>query len=881
MALLERGALLAALDRLHADAGAGSGSLALLAGEAGVGKTSLARAFCDQREAGTRVLWGSCDALRTPRPLGPLYDIARQAGGELAAAMAGSGTPQHERFTAFLDTLVSPLRPVVAVIEDVHWADEASLDLLVYLARRVAGSNAVVIVTYRDDEAGPDHPLRTVLGHLGGSGAVHRLPLRRLSSAATAKLAAPHGADPDRVYRVTGGNPFFVTELLATAGDTIPETVRDAVLARAARLSAPARAVLEAVAVVPDRAEIELVRAVTGDPDPAPLEECAYAGMLHFAGRSVRFRHELARLAVENSISAARSGDLHAGVLAHLAGQPGADLARLAYHADQAGDRDAVLAHAPAAAVQAARLGAHRQAAAHYQRALRHAGALPPAERAELLERYAEECVVADQASTAIDATGQALACWQELGEVERAATVMARRAMLLCLAARNREADELVRQAIAQLAGRPPSEALAAAYATMANVRMLNDDNAVAAEVGLRAVSLAEQYGNPHVLTRALNAVGSASWFGDPDRAEAMMVRCISVARDAGSDRMVSAAMVNMGSRAAVARRYQAADRWLQETIGYCEPRDLDSHRVYALAWLARCHFEQGRWPQAEEAAAAAIGQTVAPEPAARIVALTVQGRLRTRRGEPDADLPLDTAWQLADRTDELQRRWPVIAGRAEAAWLAGTLAKIAPLLAETLAVATRRGHPWAAGELAFWLWRAGSPDPAPSPAAEPYARQIAGDWRGAAAAWEALGCPYEAAVARADSDDPDDLLAALAEFHRLGARPAADRLIRQLRGLGVRRLPRRPQRTTSDNPGGLTDRQLQVLSLLTAGLSNGDIAIRLHISPRTADHHVSAILSKLGAGSRHDAARTARRWGISPNGRSAADPGTTRPTG
>lgn len=868
MALLERGALLAALGQLRAGAATGGGSMALLAGEAGIGKTSLARAFCDRQDGNIRVLWGACDALQTPRPLGPLYDIARHAGGDLAAAMAGSDPPRHERFTAFLDTLVSPVQPVVAVIEDVHWADEATQDLLVFIARRVASTHAVVIVTYRDDEVGPDHPLRTVLGHLAGLGTVHRLPLARLSPAATAELAAAHGADPDRVYRVTGGNPFFVTELLAAAEDTVPETIRDAVLARTARLSAPARAALEAVAVVPDQAEIALVRAVTGSPDPAPLEECAHAGVLHFAGRSVRFRHELARLAVEQGISAARAGDLHAGVLAHLTARPGTDVARLAYHADQAGDRDAVLVHAPAAAVQAARLGAHRQAAAHYQRALGYAAALSPAEHAELLERYAEECVVADQASAAIDATVRALARWQELGEVERAAAVMARRAMFLCLAARHREADELVRQAIARLAGRPPSQALAAAYATMANVRMLDDDNAAAARVGMRAVRLAERYGDPHVLTRALNAVGSASWFTDPDRAEAMMGRCIAVARRAGSDRMVSAAMVNMGSRAAVARRYPAADRWLQETIDYCAPRDLDSHRVYALAWLARCHFEQGRWPQAEAAAADAIGQAVAPEPAARIVALTVQGRLRTRRGEPGADLPLDAAWQLADRTDELQRRWPVVAGRAEAAWLAGTLEKAAPLIAETLAVAVRRRHPWAAGELAFWLWRAGTPDPAPGVAPEPYARQIAGDWRGAAAAWEALGCRYEAATARADSDHPDDLLEALAEFHRLGARPAADRLIRRLRELGVRRLPRRPQRTTQDNPGGLTDRQLQVLSLISAGLSNGDIAVRLHISPRTADHHVSAILSKLGAHSRHDAAHTARRWGLAPGG-------------
>ena len=879
--LLERDALLAALDRRHADAAAGSGSVVLLAGEAGIGKTALTRAHCDRHRADAHVWWGACDALRTPRPLGPLDDIARVAGGDLAATMAGDAS-RHARFTAFLDALVSPLRPVIAVIEDVHWADEASLDLLVFAARRVTGTHAVLLVTYRDDEVGPDHPLRTVLGHLAGLAAVHRLSLPRLSATATAQLAATVPARPvagyrldaDRLYRVTGGNPFFVTEMLAAATDgvapsgAVPETVRDAVLARAVRLSAAARTVLEATAVMPDRAEIALVRTVAGAAGSAAIDECVQAGVLQTAGSAgpagpaLRFRHELARLAVEQTVSAARLPDLHAAVLAYLSARPGTEPARLAFHAEQAGDRAAVLAHAPVAAARAAALGAHREAAAHYDSALRHADGLPPAEQAELLERYAEECARLDRVGDSIDLAARALELWQQIGDVERAAIVMARRGQFLASGARHKEAHEAAREAVALLAGRPASPALATVFTFRAYLRMLASDAAGAIEMGTLAATLAEQYRDPLMLARSLNAVGSSQWLIEPDRAEATMLQALRAARESGNDLTVASVMVNLGSAAGEVRRYRTADHWLPEAIAWSAEHDLDFYHTYGTAWLARCHFEQGRWDQAETLALQVAQREAVGHVPSTIVARTVLGRLHTRRGVPGAGAA--EVWELAVAAGDLQRRWPVAAARAEAAWYAGRPDQIPDLIEETFTQAVALNHPWATGELGYWLRRAGALARAPDGAAGPYARQIDGDWRGAAAAWDELGCPYESAVARADGDDPDELVAAVEVFHRLGARPAADRVIRRLRAYGVRRLPRRPHRTTQANPGGLTDRQLEVLGLITAGLTNSDIAARLHISPRTADHHVSAILAKLGAASRHDAALAGREWGL-----------------
>ncbi|HYN19038.1 MAG TPA: AAA family ATPase, partial [Actinomycetes bacterium] len=430
MALLERGTYLRSLEGWLAEAMDGHGCLVLVGGEAGIGKTSLVRAFCDRHDADARVLWGACDALRTPRPLGPLLDIAREAGGELAGLVAGEPA-RHRLFGAFLDLLDSAGRPVVTVVEDAHWADEATLDLLVFVGRRVAGTPAMVVVTYRDDEVGPGHPLRTVIGDLATARWVHRLELPALTREAVATLAGPEGIDPDRLHQITGGNPFFVTEVLGASSREVPPTVRDAVLARAARLSPVARGALDAAAVVPDGVELALLEAVARA-DAAAVDECVAAGMLRGEGRGLRFRHELARLAVERAGPAGRRVELHRQFLAHLAVASRDDPARLAHHAEEAGMATAVLEHATAAAERAAALGAHREAVDHYATALRSAGGLADRRLAELLERYAIELGNTDRVTEALEAAERALACWRREDDREREGELLARRSMFL-----------------------------------------------------------------------------------------------------------------------------------------------------------------------------------------------------------------------------------------------------------------------------------------------------------------------------------------------------------------------------------------------------------------------------------------------------------------
>src|SRR5512132_1590899 len=405
MDLLERAWLLEELDGVLAT----GGRVVLVAGEAGIGKSALVRRFTERRSADARFLLGACDPLLTPRALGPLHDIARQTDGRLAELLA-SGGPREAVFAAFLDQLAQPSRRQVVVVEDAHWADEATLDLLVFLGRRMERTRALLLVTYRDDELTADHRLRAAVGLLA-PGVVRHLRLEPLSEAAVAELARQAGRPAAGLRALTGGNPLLVTEVLAAAGDEgVPLTVRDLVLARLGNLPADAQEVVRLVAVIPTRAELWLVEQAT-QPAPPAVEAAVAGGLLVAGAEAVGFRHQLLRQAVEGSLSILARRDLHRRVLQVLsdAGRPGVDVARLVHHAREAGEVEAVLQWAPVAARQAAAVAAHREAVGHYRAVLAHADRLLPLERAELLERYSVECYLSGLAPEAVSARRAAM----------------------------------------------------------------------------------------------------------------------------------------------------------------------------------------------------------------------------------------------------------------------------------------------------------------------------------------------------------------------------------------------------------------------------------------------------------------------------------------
>ena len=828
----ERTALERAIDESRTD-----GRIVIVAGEAGIGKTALVAAACE----GRRVLWGACDPLVTPRPLGPLRDAAWQAGGALAEAIE-SGS-REAALVAALDTLDGS----VLVVDDLHWADDATLDLLALIGRRLARRSGCLVLTCRDDARAE---VRRVLAALPRE-RVTRLEPRALSAGAVALLARRAGREAADLHANSGGNPFFVTEVLAAPAGGVPASVRDAVALRLAGIGERAQAVAELVAVVPGPAELALIEPTVGG-GSGPVDECIGAGLLTLSRDAVAFRHDLARRAVADAISPARRRELDRLVLEALE-DTGADPARLAHHARRAGDRAAILRHAPRAARAASAAGGHRQALEHWEAAL-------SAGDPEALEHVAVEAYLCGRPERALEAR-RALLETREPGSL-RAGDDLRWLARILWWTGRGPEAAEAGDRAIAVLEAFPDSRELAMALSGRAQLAMLADRNEEAIELGTRAVRLARRLDDRETVAHGLTNVGT-TLIGGPqhERGRALLEEAHALAVEAGEDDNAARALVNLATSTLVRHRDDPrVVEDLERALAFARTRGLDGYVQYLLGARANARLMFGDWPAAESDARAAL--ELGEQPGVSLCpALIAIGRLQARRGEADAGATLDDAWRRAVDTGELQRLAPAAAARAEHAWLDGDLE--GTVAAANAAYGVSRVQPWAGAELAYWLWRAGQ-SVAPRPDyPEPYALAMAGDWLGAADRWAALGFPYERADALGEADDEAARREALATFDAYGAARAAANLRRRLRAAGVRRIPRGPRAASRAAPGGLTPRETEVLQLVASGATNAEIARALVISPKTVDHHVSSLLSKLGVASRREAGAAAERLG------------------
>jgi DNA-binding CsgD family transcriptional regulator/tetratricopeptide (TPR) repeat protein len=857
VALLERESQLGSLLQYADEAGTRMGRLVLLSGEAGVGKTSLVEELQHELPEATWA-WGACDGLFTPRPLAPLHDIAREIGGNLLDMVRGAAT-RDEIFDAVLQCASAVEGLAVLVVEDAQWADEATLDLLRFLGRRVAKLPVLLLVTFRDDALAPTDPLRLALGELAGQRYTRRIDLPPLTAAAVRRLAEGTTYSPDHLYELTGGNPFFVAEVLSDPGAEVPASARDAVLARAARLSETARSALDLASLDSRRVDPELV-ARAGGVALACFDELVAVGLMRAEGTSLRFRHELARRAIESEVPPHRRTAGHQSLLRALIDVDCDDDARLAYHAEETGDADIVATYAPRAARHAAGLGAYREAAAQYERALRFPPP-DPRELAELYDGYADALAYVDSWPQAATARERAVDIWRELGDARREGRDHGRLMSVYWRLCRGHEATAELRRAIELLS--PLGDDGTLAYLTTIEAFNVWPHDPERGHAMLdEARAMAERVGNPIELSDVLNNVAAGELALRRDWTRPMK-QALRIALDAGAEAQAGRAYANAYTIYAAQLRFAEGERFWRDGIAYCDERDITTYSTCLRGHRAMALMDMGRWDEA-----VAMAERVLATEASPVNLLTSQrtvGLIRARRGAGDVFEVLDAGVKAADGVDETEYITLVRLARAEARWLVGDESGARADLANLRARMTPLDYLEDA-HLSVWERRIlGEASPV-SPAPGPWATSMAGDYAAAAVHWERAGCPYDAAMALSDSDDHDDLREAITRFEALGADAAARRTRQKMKDLGHRAVPTGARTSTRQHPFGLTRREDEVLGLLCEGLTNEEIADRLVLSTRTVEHHVSAVLGKHGVGSRGAAVAHAQRLGLVP---------------
>lgn len=862
--LLEREQYLETLNLLFQQIPQAGGHTVFLLGEAGIGKTSLVNAFTHQFNFKNHVYVGTCDSLFTPRPLGPLYDIAAAFNTEFRDALK-TKTDQASIFSLFLEYLSNKLHPIILVFEDIHWADEATIDLIKFLARRIAHLPCLFILTCRDHEIVEGHPLQNIFGELPKD-SFTKINIQPLSLEAVRTLISDQKYTAKELYELTNGNPFFVTELLAYFPLEVPQTIHDFILALHKGKSKPLQELWALLSIMPESIEVELIYKI--EPNYMRIiDECISSGFIILNNNYLQFKHELYRKSIADYLPPFKKKQMHQQVLQLLLDQVTSEtnLVRIVHHAREADDKNTVAKYAPLAAQQASKLGAHLQASQLYETAIQYSEQIAPNELATLYENLAYEYYLTSRLQQAIAAQEQALAIWKAKKVPLKEGNAFRFLSRLNWFSGNRQQAETFAQAAIHVLENGFPTKERALAYSNLSQLKMLSDESEEAIYWGNKAIDLANKMNDAETLSHALNNVGTTQMSNTPDfeSGEAKVQQALQLGLEFGYEEHVARAYTNLGYSYGTHKWYAKCIATLREGIAYCEERDLDSWKYYMQACLARFYVESKDWNEAEIIAKNLLVNTYHP-PIVRIWAMLAQGLLLLRRGSAEALAMLEETLTLVLPTAEQQRIVLVVSAALEYEWLHNqAFPNIEPAIALANQLCSKTHNEKLHSELLYWLYKTGRTVADKDTIVDPYRLAIFGKAKEAAAQWEAMGSPYMQALALS-AGSTEDQIEALLILEKLGATLPLEKLKMEMRADGVKHIPRGPRKSTKNNPAELTERQIEILRLLKNGLQNKEIAQQLFISPKTVDHHISAILSKLVVNSRSKAVAEAEKLGI-----------------
>lgn len=849
--LLERDHILDELDRFAAEAASGRGRISFIVGEAGIGKTSVLRAFAAQVGERLRPLWAACEDWSTAEALTLLRDLPILERDALDRARDGGSRLElfHQALARLTDV------PTVLFVEDLHWADDGSTDFIRYLGRRISEKPLLVIASSRNEDQDARARLIRAANDIPPA-TRHRFDLERLSAPAVGALAAARGLIGSAIHNATGGNPLYVTEILASGGAR-SRSIDDLVVGRADQLAEGARALLDYCSIIPRRVAFEQIEQAGADENA--LQACLDSGLLLAEEDALVFRHEITRRAVEDALSPLRRRQLHAAELDRLE-RAGASAARRLHHAICANDIPRVRDAAPQAAMQASALGAHREAVRAWG-AILDEGTLPDDPRQ--CAQYAFELHVTGNIGAAIAWHGRALAIYETLGDRMRLGDGLRFLSRLHYLNGHRTLSEQAGHQAVALLEEFPGTAELALAYANLAHLSMLAEDAEEAVRWSEEAVPIAAALGRDDILATVFNNYGTAIQYRDPKRAFGLLERSIALGLATGAQEHVARAYTNKCWMLMSARRHDEALAAQQQGIAFCVEHDLETWRDYVIGGHALTLMETGRWRDAQEQASLVLAHEqkshLIRNPAARAMA-----QLYIRRGVPEADRLIDELSLHMANGREGPRFTSLALIVAEQCWTKSMDQESAlTLLGGATSLARSSGSPWDRAALWHWSQSLGHDVQPPADMPEPYALSATGDFAAAAGAFEALGMPFEQAL-MLTKGNTSQVARGLAILDRLGAPATAARSRMELKGGSGRVGSRGPRASTLDNRFGLTKREIDVLEALDKGWTNREIGERLFVSAKTVDHHVSAILGKLDARTRGEAAAVARTEGL-----------------